>query len=109
MFEGGHDPEIAAAAANRPEQIRMLARIRRDEAPAREEYLSCQHVVARCTKTRHQHVLAPTERQSAEANLRAPAGWRHEPIRPPGGHQLRDERAALDAHGQQGRVNDDAI
>ena len=86
IFEAGHDPEVAAAATNRPEEIRMLARIRHDKTPIRQDYLRCQHVVAHRAIARHQHVLASAEGQAAEANVRASTGRRHEPIRLPCRH-----------------------
>ena len=53
---------------------------RRDAHPPGTPH--CQHFVANRAITRHQQVLASSERQAAEADVRASAGRRDEPVGP---------------------------
>ena len=74
-LEAGHDAEIAAAAAQRPEQIRILARARSHQPPVGEHHVGRDEMVDRQAEAAAQIADAAAERQSGDA------GVRHDPAR----------------------------
>ena len=70
VLERRRNPEVAAAAANCPEQIRVLVGARVCDAGVRHHDLGRPEVIERQTVLRHQPTQTATERQPGDA--RAP-------------------------------------
>jgi len=72
----GHDTEIAAAAAQRPEQLRIGFRIGGNDAAVRQNNLCGKHIVERQAE-------ASDQRSVAAAQGKARSSRRHRPSPPP--------------------------
>src|SRR5213075_159728 len=65
--ERGHDPEVPAAPAQTPEEIRVLRRAGRQHATVGGHDLGLEHVVARETALALQPAAPAAERQARDA------------------------------------------
>src|SRR5687767_7293054 len=87
VLERRRNPEVAAATANRPEQIRVLVGARAFDAAVRHNHLGRSQVIERQTVLRHQPAQTPTEREPRDARASDDA---------PGGRQTVDLRLAIE-------------
>jgi hypothetical protein len=69
-FERRHDAEVAATAAQRPQQIWILAGARRDEAAVRTDHVGCDQTVARQAEAASKAAEAAAEGKAADTRLR---------------------------------------
>ena len=66
VLEARHDPEVAAAAADRPEQVRMVLGVDQQALAVGGHHLGRQHVVDRQPELAHEVADAATERDPAD-------------------------------------------
>ena len=90
--------EVAAAAAQRPEQVGVLVRGGAHDPPVGEHDLGGQQRVDRQAVPAHQPADAAAEREPADAGVGDLPGRNGEPVRLRGGVELAEQRAAADAH-----------
>ena len=69
-FEGGHDPEVAAAPAEAPEQVAVLGRARVDELAVRRHDVRRAQVVAGEAVLPHEPAEAAAQRQPRNSRRR---------------------------------------
>src|SRR5207248_2448430 len=79
-LEARGDAEIAAAAAQRPEQVGVLLLVDPQQPSVRRDQLHRKQVVDRQTVLTHHPADAAAERQSADADGRHVAGAGGEPV-----------------------------
>ena len=97
-LEARDDAEVAAAAAQRPEQVGVLVGARRARSRAvGEDDVGRQQRVDRQAVVAHQPADAAAERQPADAGVRDLARRHREPVLLRGGVELAEQRAAADA------------
>ena len=65
--ERGHDPEVATAAAQGPEEVGVLARARGDEAAVGQDQVRLEEVVDREAVTARQVADSAAQREAADA------------------------------------------
>src|SRR6186997_2176881 len=70
ILKRGDDPEVPAAPAYRPEEVRVFLRTRRDATARGVDHIRRDEVVAREAVPSHQPSDAPTERQTSNAGGR---------------------------------------
>ena len=105
--EARHDPEVAAASTERPEEVRVLVRARVHHAAVAEDDVGPDQGVDREAVPAHEPAEASAERQAPDARVRdLPRGHR-EPVFLRRAVELAEERAAADAHGRALRVDVD--
>ena len=101
--ELGHDAEVAAAAAQRPEEVGVLVGARGHRLPVREDDLGAEQVVDR-EAVRAREVSHPSaERQAADAGRRDDAARNGEPVLVRRRVDLAPGGAAADADGSRPR------
>ena len=113
------DAEVAAAPADRPEQVGVLVGARANALAVREHHLGFEQVVDREAALAGQVAEATAERQPAHARGADDPAGRREPVRARRGVDLAPSAAAADSHGaslrvdldvaQQRQVDDDAV
>jgi hypothetical protein len=80
VLERRRNPEIAAATANRPEQIRVLVDARAFDSAVRHYHLGRSQVIERQTVFRHQPTQTPTEREPRDARASDDAPGRRQTV-----------------------------
>ena len=80
-LELGDDPEVAAAAAQPPEELGVLGLARVHEPAVRGDDVGADEVVAREAVLAHQPADAAAEREAGDAGRRDQAAGRREPVR----------------------------
>ena len=108
-LEARHRGEVAPAAAQRPEQVGVLAGRRLGDAPVGEDDLGGLERVDRQAVAAHEPAHAAAERQPADARVRDLAGRNGEPVLLRRGVDLAQERAAADADEGRRGVDLDAV
>src|SRR5882757_6211034 len=94
-LERGDDAEVAAAAADRPEQVGVLVFARGHDFSGCEYDFGREEVVDRHSVASHQPAQASTECESRDASARHHAAWGGETERPRRAVQLADRDAPL--------------
>ena len=97
--ELGHDAEVAAAAADRPEEIRMLVGAGRDLRAVREHEFRREEVVDRQPVAAREVAVPAAERQAGDARGRDDPARNREPVLGGGRVDLLPQAAAADANG----------
>ena len=103
--ERGDDAEVAAAAADRPEQVGVLVGARADALAAGQHELGLEQVVDRQAALAGQVAEAAAEGQAADAGRRDDPARRGEAVLVGGGVDLAPGAAAADADGPGLRVD----
>ena len=106
-LERGDDAEVAAAAAQRPEQVRVLVLARADPLAARQHDLRADEVVDRQAVLAGEVAEAAAEREPADAGGRDDPAGGGEPVLVRGAVDLAPGAPAADAHGPRARVDVD--
>ena len=109
VLERGRDAEVAAAAAKRPEQIRIGFRVHVEDAPVGSDELDCGQVVGREPVLRHQPAEPAAEGEASDSRGRDRAAGDREPVRRGLAVQLAPEHATLRPHRARARVDVDAL
>ncbi len=107
QLELGHDPEVAAAAAEPPEEPGALALARADELPVGGDDVRADEVVAGEPVLAHQPADAAAEREAADAGRRDEPAGRGETVRLRLVVDVRPDRAAADVGDARVRVDPD--
>src|SRR5690606_12730990 len=107
--EGRDDTEVAAAAPQRPEQIRVLALTRGHEAAVSKYDVGLQQVIDREPVLPGQVAQATSQRQPANAGRRDEAGGRRQPESVGSMVDLAPSRSTLDSYGLRLGVDPDAV
>ena len=97
-LDRGHDAEVAAAAAQRPEQLGMLVGGRADLVAAGGDELDGEDVVAGEAVLALEPAGAAAEREARDAGARHAAADGREPVRLGGGVELAPGQAGAGAH-----------
>jgi hypothetical protein len=105
-LEGGHDPEIAAATANRPEQLLVLLRARAHDRSAGGDHLSGDHVVQGQAVLPDLPADAAGQRQPADTDALGVTRGDRQAVRAQRGRDLTPGGTAADPH-QMTLVADD--
>ena len=84
VLEPGRDPEVAAAAADRPEQVRMRLRVHVQQLPVGGHQLGCEEVVDGEPVLADEEADAASERETADPDRARIAEPGREPVRPGG-------------------------
>src|SRR5436190_446280 len=108
-MERGDDAEVAAAAAQAPEQIGVLGFGRDDLAAVGGDDLGLHEVVASEAELALEPTAAAAEREAADAGGRDPAAGDGESVLLGGGVDRPPRRPALDAGDALVRVDVDAV
>ena len=107
-MERGDDAEVAATAADRPEQVGVLV-LRRDHLLAgRGDDLGLDQVVADETERPLQPAAAAAERQAADAGSRDATSGDRQPVLLGRGVELAPREPAFGAHGLRRGIDRDA-
>jgi hypothetical protein len=93
-LELGDDAEVAAAAAQRPEQVGMGGPRRPHDLPVGQDHFGGEKRVDRQPVTAHQPPEAAAEREPADAGVRDLAGRDRQAERLRRGVELAEQRAA---------------
>ena len=109
VFNGRDDAEVAAAAAQRPEQIGVFSRVRHSELTVSGHDIGRDHVVDGETVLAHQPAQAAAECESRDAGVRYHTTGRGKPERLRLAVQFTPDDAALDVRRSLGRVDADAF
>ena len=109
VLERRGDAEVAAAAAQRPEEVGIGVGGHVDDAAVGGHELDAEHVVGREPVLRHQPAEAAAERQARDAGRGDRAARDGEPVRCRLAVQLAPEHAALRAHRARSRIDPDAL
>jgi hypothetical protein len=99
------DAEVAAAAANRPEQVGVLVRARTDALAAGQHELGLEQVVDREPEGARQVPETPAEREPADAGGRDDAAGGRQSVLAGREVDLAPCAAAADAHGARLRID----
>jgi hypothetical protein len=94
--ERRHDAEVAAPAAERPEQVRVLILARGDDAAVRQHDLRGQQVVDREPVLAGEIPVPSAERQPAHPGRRDDPRGRRKPERVGGAVEIGQQRSTLD-------------
>ena len=105
--ERGDRPEVAAAAAQRPEQVRLVGRVRGDRATVGEHDVGGEQVVDRQPVLPRQVSVAAAEGQPPDAGGRDDAAGHAQPVRRGGTVDVGPGGAAADPHGSARRIDVD--
>ena len=122
-MEAGREPrgdaEVAAAAAEAPEEVRLTLGVHRDDVAVRGDHLDCDEGVDGQAVLAHQPADAATQRQAADADRRGVAVGGREAVCLRGGSilarrqartGLRDARVGIDVHrAQVAQVEQDRV
>ena len=103
------DAEVAAAAADRPEQVGVLVLARADALAARQDDLRLEQVVDREAALAGQVAEAAAEREAADAGGRDDPAGRGEAVLVGRGVDLAPGAAAADPDGPRLRVDLDSL
>ena len=103
-----HDPEVAAAAAEAPQQVGVLRLARVDEPAVRRDDVGRDEVVARKAELPHRPADAAAEREAGDAGRRHEASGRREAVRLRLVVDVRPDGAAADHRTARGRVDPNA-
>jgi hypothetical protein len=109
VLQRRRDAEVAPAAADRPEQVRVLPGARADHAAVREDHVRRLQVVERQAVLRHQPAQSPAERQAGNSRAPDDAAGRREAMQLRLAVELSPQDAALGAHGARGDVHQNAL
>ncbi len=93
-LEARDHPEVTAAAAQRPEQVLVLAGARSHHAPVGQHHLGRPQRIDRQAVMAHQPAHAPAEGEAADAGVRDLPGRHGEAVLLRRGVQLSQQRAA---------------
>ena len=104
-LERGHDAEVAAAAAQRPEQVRIAVRTGHDTLAGRGDDLGPDQVVAGEARRARQPADPAAERQAADAGVAERPADDREMMRPGRRVDVLPERPALDPDDPRRRVD----
>ena len=96
-LELGDDAEVAAATAERPEQVGVLVLVGADDLTPGGDHLGADEVVARKPEATAQVADPAAERQAADAGLGNDARGGGETVLLAGGVELAELRTSLDA------------
>ena len=109
VLEGRHDAEIAAAAAQRPEQVRIVGGIGLAEHAVRGDHIGRDQVIDREPVLAHQPAQPAAERQTSDARVgdRASCGGESEHLGL--AVQFAPEHTALGSHRSALRVHTNAL
>ena len=108
-LERGDHPEVAAATANRPEQVGVFVGARRHDVSRGEHDLGGDEIVDRHPVAAHQPGEPAAQRQPRDAGAGDHAAGRGEPEDAVRAVELADGDAGLGAHCSSGRVYVDAL
>ena len=108
-LELGHDAEVAAAAAQRPEQVRVLGRTRPDTAPVGQHDLGRLEVVDREPVHPAEPSPAAAECQPADTRVADCAGRDRQTVLLGGGVELPERGAPADADPAGRRIDHDVV
>ncbi len=108
-FQRRGDAEVAAAAANRPEEIGVLAGAGAAHAAVGHHHLGRSQVVEREPVLRHQPADAAAKRQAGDARARHDAAGGRESVQLRLAVQLFPQHAALRTHRTSGGIDMDAL
>ena len=108
-LERRDDAEVAAAAAQRPEQVGVLRLVCRDDAAVGQHDVGRQQVVDRQPVLAGEVADAAAERQAADAGRRDEPARHGQPEGMRGVIDVAPHAAAVDAHGAFGRIDADAF
>ena len=107
-LEARHDPEVAAApAAQRPEQVRVVARVDAAQPPVGRDHHEPRDVVGRQPERPRGEAVAAAEREPAEADGRARAAGHRAAVAGERVHDLDHVRARADARAAAAAVDGD--
>ena len=106
-FESRDDAEISAAAAQRPEELRILPRARAHEPAVRQNHVRADDVVAREAVAAHQPSEAAAERETGDAGGRHRAAGRREAVRGRRVVEVAPRRSAAGQRDLAHRIDDD--
>ena len=109
VLEGGHHAEVAAAAAERPEQIAIGVLARGDDLAGREHDLGRQQVVDGHPVLAHQPGDAAAERETRDPGAGDDAAGGREPERAGGTVELTDRDASLRPDRGSARIDVDPL
>jgi len=79
---GRHHPEAAPAAAQPPEEVRVLRRARRHEVPSGGHHLRRQHVIGHQAVFAHQRTVAAAQREAGQPDAGDGARGRRQAVAP---------------------------
>ena len=105
VLEGGDDAEVAAAAADGPEEIGMLGRAGVNRVAVREDEIGAEQVVDRHAVTPAEPPEAAAQRESGDAGVTDRASRRCEPERLRGFVEVRPARARFGSRGALHRID----
>ena len=108
-LELGDDPEVAAAAAQSPEQLGMLVGADAQDLAGGGHERVRDDVVAGQSVLTGQPAHAAAERQAADAGVRDVAGGRRQPVGLRGAVQRAQRRAALHPRAARDRIDAHAV
>jgi hypothetical protein len=108
-LERGHDAEVAAAPADRPEEVGIALLARGDDSAGREHDLGRQQVVHGHPVLAHQPGDPAAEREARDPGERDDAAWGCEPERGGGAVELADPDTGLRADRAPPGVDVDAL
>ena len=109
VLERRGDAEVAAAAAEAPEQVRMLVGAHGQDAPVGRHELDREQVVGGEAELRHQPAETAAERQAGDSRRRDRAARDGEAVELRLAVELLPEHAALRAHRPRGGIDVDAL
>jgi hypothetical protein len=102
---GGHDAKVAAAAAQRPEQVGLRVRTGRHAPPVRQHDLGAEQVVSRQAAGAAEGAVAAPQGQAGHADRAAEAQCRDQAVGAGGGGHILDPGAARDSGHKRSRVH----
>jgi hypothetical protein len=108
-LELGDDAEVAAAATERPEEVRVRVLVGAYRPPARGDEFSGDQRVDRQTELPHEIANAAAERQPADTGVRHLARRYRESVLLCGLVELAEQGAAADAGTARLRIDDDMV
>jgi hypothetical protein len=109
VLEAGEDSEIPAAAAQAPEQVRMLFLARPDHPPVGQHHLSREQRVCGQAVLARQPAHAAAEGEPGDPGVADHAGRGGQPVRLRRRVELGEEHAGLRPDGPPGRVDLDRL
>jgi hypothetical protein len=107
--EGGHDAEVAAAAAQRPEQVGVLIGVRADLPAVGQHDLRLEQVVDREAEASREVAEPAAEREAADACAADDAARRGQPVLAGRVVDLAPEAAAADARRPRDGIDLDVL
>ena len=107
--EGGDDPEVATAAPQRPEEIRVLLLAGGDEAAVGEDDVGLEQIVDRQAELAGEMADTAAEGDAADAGRGDDAARGRQPEGVRGVVQIAEQRAPFDAGGARLGIDADPV